>query len=348
MQCHFCRDKIFLSEQIMDLFEHLRRQLDFIARSCEAYDRGYLDEGIRIAQQVRVLIHQTPKSKSLLTQLGATKIRLLTTVSPISSRTIFFDGISTCTFRGDKDGKPGEGTVGARLGGGPPVQKQFPLEAWWNQPLYVRNEIRVTRKNLVLTAANKDGGAHVDSNLTREYQELNAGLWTFVTETTEMKFPDSHFYFLRQLGYEIINSPDLQVMAQTGSIPPFAETPPTDLQPEPLPQPLQIGARELGISDEELNRFVAECRRVVTLHHYELLWQLYSSSPGGFTNPLGSFEKAVASGYPGNISDWLFPLVAMGLLDPRLQRLPRGGNQTMYAISNRGRAFVAAAVRNGS
>lgn len=330
----------------MNLFEHLQRQLDFIDRSCDAYDRGYLDEAIRIAQQVRVLVHQTPKSTSLLTQLGATKIRLLTTVSPISARTIFFDGISTCYFRGDHEGKPSEARVGARLGGGPPVQKLFPLDEWWQQPLYVRNDIRVTRKNLVLTAANKDGGAHVDPNLSREYQELNAGLWTFVTETTETKFSESHFYFLRQIGYEIINSPDLQAMAKTSTIPAFVQTSPADLLPEQF-QPLQIGAKELNISDEELNRFVAVCRRVVTVPHYELLWQLYMSSAGAFTNPLGNFEKAVSAGYSGPISDWLSPLLSLSLLEPRLHRLPRGGNQTMYAISDRGRAFVTAVVRNG-
>lgn len=341
----------------MDLFSHLQRQLDFIDRSCDAYDRGYPDEAIRIAQQVRVLIHQTSKSTSLLTQLGATQIRLLTTVPPISSRTIFFDGISTCSVRGDHDGNPSEAKVGARLGEGPPVRKLFPVDAWWNQPLYVRNDIRVTRKNLVLTAANKDGGAHIDPNLTREYidpnltreyQELNAGLWTFVTDTTETKFPESHFYFLRQIGYEIINSPDLLVMAKTGTIPAFVQTSPADLQPESLPQPLQIDAKELNISDEELNRFVAACRCVVTVPHYELLWQLYTSSIGAFTNPLGNFQKAVAAGFPGAISDWLLPLLTMGLLEPRLHRLPRGGNQTMYAISDRGRAFVTAVVRNGS
>ena len=37
------------------------------------------------------------------------------------------------------------------------------------------NEL-ITRKQLILAAANKDGGAHVDHRRTDEYQRLEAGL----------------------------------------------------------------------------------------------------------------------------------------------------------------------------
>ena len=219
----------------MDLFDHLQRQLNFIRHSCDSYDRGFRDEAIRIAQQVRVMIHQTRSSTSLLTQLNATHIRLLTTVPPVSQNTVFWDGMSFMMAT-VKDNTPSF-NVDAALAGGP-FQKLFPVDAWWNQLLYVRNDIRITRRNLVLTAANKDGGAHIDPNLTAEYRELTQGLWKVVTESTETPVLDSQLYFLRQIGHEILHSSDLQQMAETRTVPSFVPTPPADLEPERF-QPLQ-------------------------------------------------------------------------------------------------------------
>src|ERR1700674_2152843 len=112
----------------MDLFNHLQRQLDFIGRSCDAYDRGYADEAIRIAQQVRVMTHQTRNSTSLLTQLGATHIRLLTTVPPVSVNTVFWDGMSHITATVKNNGASFK--VDAALSASP-VKKLFPVDAWW-------------------------------------------------------------------------------------------------------------------------------------------------------------------------------------------------------------------------
>jgi hypothetical protein len=327
----------------MDLFDHLQRQVNFIRHSCDSYDRGFRDEAIRIAQQVRVLVHKTQKSTSLLTQLNATHIRLLTTVPPVSERTVFWDGMSLMTATGKETGVCVK--VDAALGGGP-FQKLFPADAWWNQLIYIRNDIKVSRKSLALTAANKDGGAHVDPQLTPEYQELTQGLWTTVSESAETSVPDSQFYFLRQIGYEVLHSPDLQQLAASRTIPPFVPTPPADLQPERI-QPLQRGATDLGMSEQEFASFVTMCRGVVTKPHYELLWNLFESSPGAMTNPLGNYEKAVAAGYSLTMSDWLSPLLGIGLLEARVCTLPRGGEQTMYALGERGRAFVTAVLRSG-
>lgn len=44
---------------------------------------------------------------------------------------------------------------------------------WWTQPVFVDQSGRkLTRKDLVMTAANQDGGAHVDPALNASYAEL--------------------------------------------------------------------------------------------------------------------------------------------------------------------------------
>ncbi len=39
--------------------DQLRRQLRYIENSCQAYDQGDIDEGIRIATSLRVILHNT-------------------------------------------------------------------------------------------------------------------------------------------------------------------------------------------------------------------------------------------------------------------------------------------------
>lgn len=60
-----------------DFRKHLRRQLDFLGRSAAAYDAGHADEAVRIATTIRILIHNTQSSTSLLKHLNATTISLM-------------------------------------------------------------------------------------------------------------------------------------------------------------------------------------------------------------------------------------------------------------------------------
>jgi hypothetical protein len=78
-------------------FQHeLKKQLSFIENSCMAYDQGQVNEAIRIATSLRILLHDTALSISLLTHLDAKDIRLLSTcrVGEIKPNTIFFDGLA--------------------------------------------------------------------------------------------------------------------------------------------------------------------------------------------------------------------------------------------------------------
>lgn len=75
--------------------------------------------------------------------------------------------------------------------------------------------VRITRKEIVLAAANKDGGAHVDQSLTSEYQALSSdgavGAFVYETQGERIETPiqDAHLVSLRQMGYELLHSPML-------------------------------------------------------------------------------------------------------------------------------------------
>ncbi len=53
-----------------ELEANLKAQVAFLLGSCAAYDKRLRDEACRLAVSVRVLVHDTAVSKSLLGQLG--------------------------------------------------------------------------------------------------------------------------------------------------------------------------------------------------------------------------------------------------------------------------------------
>jgi hypothetical protein len=200
-----------------DFRVQLRRQLDFIRRSCDSFDAGFWNEGIRIAVQTRVLLHTTKQSTSLLTHLAADQTALRTTVDPSfkpSPGLISFQGMGVHQF----------GPQGAQLVPNLDSMQFFhgyvPAPDWWQQIVVVLNRTtRMARRDIVLAAANKDGGAHVDPKLTPEYEHLAAdgafGFYRVEGEKGSMNFPaeDAHLVYLRQMGYELLDSPALANLA---------------------------------------------------------------------------------------------------------------------------------------
>jgi hypothetical protein len=196
------------------LIDQLRRQLNFIITSCRAYDAGQRAEAVRIALAARVLFHDTPRSTSLIVgHLKFDTIKLRSTAVPLTgsnASAIGFIGLEpdACGFRPLRDD-------GSR-------SEQIDLTTWWSvEPilkLRKTNEF-VTRRALVLAAANKDGGAHVDANRSKEYDRLEAGLGF----QAEVGYPDgqpdiitfryANFAGLRQIGHEILTSEELLKLA---------------------------------------------------------------------------------------------------------------------------------------
>jgi hypothetical protein len=206
-----------------DVFaQHLRKQLGFLERSCAGYDAGYKEEAIRIATVIRVLIHDTANSTSLLQHLGALGITLLSTCPDMDAQFTDLSGYSACSFRAlgimritaEKGAElvPGLGEKDCRT--------MVSVQKWWEQIVWVLDRsTKLTRKSIVLTAANKDGGAHVDSALTKEYRLLSSdgAAGSYVGKVGGIEFQgeiqDAHLISLRQLGYELLNSPDLVGLA---------------------------------------------------------------------------------------------------------------------------------------
>jgi hypothetical protein len=201
----------------VDFRQKLREQLGFLQRSCRAFDAGCHDEAIRISQCIRVLIHDTRNQTSLLTHLNAKNINLLSTCLDIASK--MQRGVGKMQiFNGmGRFGPSPEGTrYYPKLDGNPFTRHQARVGDWWAETVFVLDpNTWVSRRDVVLNAADKDGGAHVDAALTPMYQRLVDGgdLGFYVDEHgEETPITGHHYVALRQMGYELLNSSELRAL----------------------------------------------------------------------------------------------------------------------------------------
>lgn len=151
-------------EQSQENLEHyLSEQLQFIKLSADSYDAGYDAEAKRLAVSIRVLLHDTDKSYSLLNQLNRKDIKFYDTSFTFNPNNILTHGGLTAIST--TPSQPSQYV--ALLDNLPPnVIQQVDFDEWWNKVIFVDNKRQqLTRKQLVIIAANQDGGAHVDPKI---------------------------------------------------------------------------------------------------------------------------------------------------------------------------------------
>jgi hypothetical protein len=193
----------------MSFTEQLQRQSEFLRRSCRDYDNGHVEEALRIAVALRILFHDTKTSTSLLTHLKTKQVaRILTTFEPGFTKNKQ-TGLMAITIPMFVD------HTGARH---PPLDSSdrhefVSVTEWWDQVVMGSNQ-RPSRKDIILSAANQDGGAHVDAEPGAKAKELISGVGTFAIERDgvvieKRTLSNHHFPLIRQFGYEVLNSPDI-------------------------------------------------------------------------------------------------------------------------------------------
>ena len=202
--------------------QQLAQQLGYLSRSAQLFDLGYADEGIRLATTLRVLFHDRPNDRkgqgSLFKLLGQPKVCLITTCKSHnhSPNTLVSDGY----LHLPGNIRPWKEYLDQS------AQSIGVLE-WWNQVIFVVNRIQVKRKDLVLWAAEKDGGAHTDSKTDKTYDAL-MNMWEAYTEsgseTQSVPIPPQHLFALRRFALEVLASKELSALAVPSTINPRPES----------------------------------------------------------------------------------------------------------------------------
>ncbi len=161
-----------VTRDVTYFLDKLGEQIRFLLRSCEAFDNGDDAEAVRIAAILRVLLHDKGRSTSLLTHIGKKEIQFLDTNSGFNPKNLFptFEGLTI--MKAFQQNGP---THVAPLKITPPyrMNKWTTFEKWWNDIVYVdKKKSQFTRKDLILTLSDKEGGAHVDRDIDQKAHDF--------------------------------------------------------------------------------------------------------------------------------------------------------------------------------
>jgi hypothetical protein len=169
---------------------HLDQQMKFLETSAKHFDEGEIAEAKRMATHIRVLVHDTKSSKSLLRQLELkttlfrdTRRRDLRDDPQLSKSPPLPKGCEVQTGQSYTVHSAYFGLVESAVGQhGPafyaPLDKcvshqLLPFDEWWDALVFNTDDgLSLTRRSLILTMADQDGGAHVDPELEAQYAAI--------------------------------------------------------------------------------------------------------------------------------------------------------------------------------
>lgn len=205
-----------------ELLEYLQEQIYFIEKSIKDFDKNEIEAKIA-AIHIRTLVHDTSNSVSLLKKLNSKNIKFINTNTPkngFANWKLTNIGMSG----GFNEKTPYIGIVGKELIGnsdGTISIKYFPIykewtncyskidfETWWNAEIYDNRKGDIlTRKELILNVANKDGGVHID-NLKQEYKSFKKyDIIQFTVKDCLQGFDNIPAYpAVMQIAWELLNT----------------------------------------------------------------------------------------------------------------------------------------------
>ncbi len=175
-----------------ELMQHLKEQVGFLMKSCEEFDGGDRAEYKRMTGPMRILFHDKGRQVSLLSNLGD------------KDQLLFYDTARDIPSRSELP-KLGLALMKVIKGGpsvyeapldiprpGVELNKKVPFSTWWSKPILTFGEYSITRSELILTVAEKDGGVHVDEALETAYHlltRLNGLGWRSTNMGVELYIP---------------------------------------------------------------------------------------------------------------------------------------------------------------
>ncbi len=184
---------------------------------CKCFDESGRDIiALPISTAIRVLMHDTSNSISLLSHLGRKNGKWLSTNFKDTREHVHL-GLVRRINVGVVDGMGGEAKYWPlcderyfpRRDNGPMLDQKV----WWEEEvIFQSNDSSLTRKDLVLTMANKDGGAHFDQKIQKKYDDFRHS-WSGGSTLVGTKSGTVRGYdnvpvrpAIRQIGYEILRT----------------------------------------------------------------------------------------------------------------------------------------------
>lgn len=185
-----------------DFEEKLDQQIELLYKSCQDFDYGYEISALHIASSLRVLLHDTKKSVSLLTHLDIKNDLkyISSTVNYIPSNMIAHFGL------GIIQSSSSEGKYIPNINIDFDTSKLVCFNDWWNEIVLSDLTTHITRRDIILGLADKEGGAHVDDKvdiIQRKMTKENGLGW----EANGVPFmTNTYFVSIRVIAQELLES----------------------------------------------------------------------------------------------------------------------------------------------
>ena len=183
------------------LKKHLKEQIQLLTNSWKNNEDGSTAEAKGMAVRIRVLLYDKSRSPSLLKQLDKKDILFYDTAYELDPNNML----------------PTTGLTSTSIGGGvkwiPHLDEfkfgrgKISFQEWWNQLVVkdINNNV-FSRKDLILTVAHKDGGAHVDPELFKDYYDITSGDSLGWTDLNGIPIEDMHLASIRQISFEVLKT----------------------------------------------------------------------------------------------------------------------------------------------
>jgi hypothetical protein len=146
----------------------LREHVDFVVRAADAHDLGFTSEIARCAVALRALFHSPAPYLSWIAQADGLQGGFLSTALPRG-----VEGV----------GRYGSLVITANFDGRPIYfcaldsawfARWVKFSEWWNEPVFIDEQKKeLSRRDVVLAVAAKDGGSNLDPNLAFAYARLS-------------------------------------------------------------------------------------------------------------------------------------------------------------------------------
>jgi hypothetical protein len=193
-----------IQRTLAELQDQLEDQLYFLEASALAHDRGQDREAKRLATALRVLVHDTSNSRSILTQLNR-KSQLFYDSAPDYNAYNWVAHAGLTCVAVDPHGAPPKILPCLDRIAEKPSWVSF--DAWWDKIVVVDLKRHVfRRRDLVLTLADTDGGAHVDPDIPEKYYLLTRGNSLGWTNGHNVPVLGIALASVRQIAHEVLKT----------------------------------------------------------------------------------------------------------------------------------------------
>lgn len=170
-----------------ELKEHLEEQSAILLEGSGRFDRGFTPAFKQLAVSIRVLVHDTRLSTSLLRHIGVKDRMQWLSCDRVGPALVGTAALSLlCVKQGDGATEYSYVAKSAADAKEMGTSRLVPFDQWWTEPVIRTGgmtPLLYSRGDLVRYVANKAGGAHVEAipGPLRDLDRRNALGWTIAT-----------------------------------------------------------------------------------------------------------------------------------------------------------------------